>query len=376
MNRRSAIRTLAGAGAAAIVARSETEAAGGRWALQYFYDRAEEQLTINDLSFVSATQGIALGWVTEKKGKTKGMSVVSRNGGTKWELQPLPDAGVSMFFLNESLGWFVGEKALWRTEEGGRDWKKLKLPKETSVNRVYFRTPDHGWAACQRKTVLETKDGGRTWSELVAAQQPTANPDYTSYNFIEFVTPKRGMIVGSSIPPRPGSGRPPWLDPESAAKRREWPSLTLTLETKDGGDTWTSQTAPAFGQATRYRGKPDGSAVLLIRFGNAFEWPAEVYSVQPRGGSTRIFRQSDRVVTDCGWMTPGRILLAAIEPPGRLHQLPIPGKVHMLYSDDMSTWSEMKVDYRAFGNNVMLSVVGPEHAWAASDTGQILRFVP
>ena len=41
-----------------------------------------------------------------------------------------------------------------------------------------------------------------------------------------------------------------------AAKRREWPSMTITLETRDGGATWNSQTAPAFGQTTRFRSAP------------------------------------------------------------------------------------------------------------------------
>ncbi len=341
--------------------------------MQYFYDKNQETFNINDFQFSSASFGIAVGWVSDKKGKPKPMSAVTRNGGGKWELEPLPDVGLSVFFLNDSLGWLVGEKAIWRTEEGGREWKKFKLPKDTDVNRVYFRDADHGWAVCQRKLVLETKDGGRSWSEVASAKGVNANPEYTSYNWIEFIDKDTGIIVGSSIPPRPGDNQPAWMDPESASKRREWPSLNITLETRDGGAVWKPQTAPAFGQTVRLRMKPDHYGLVLLRFSNAFDWPSEVYMVKPQGGSTRVYREKDRVVTDVGWLTPTRAMLVAIEPPGRLAQLPIPGKLHVLKSDDLAEWSDMNVDYRAFGTRAMLAVVSPELAWVATDMGQILR---
>lgn len=361
--------------AGAALAQAAVEDAPSHWKLEYFYDRSQEELNLNDFQMVSAKFGIGVGWVTDKKGKHKPMALVSRDGGVKWEPQELPDTGISMFFLNDSAGWLVGEKSVWKTEEGGREWKKLsKIPKDSDINRVYFRDDQNGWAVCTNKVVLQTTDGGRSWIELEAAKKPNANPSYTSYNWIEFVSPKQGIIVGSSVPPRPGAERPVWLDPEAASKRREWPSLTITLETADGGATWTPQTAPAFGQTVRFRRSSDGRSLVLIRFGNAFEWPSEVYMVKPGGGAgTRVYREKDRVVTDCGWLSPSRAVLAAVEPPGRVPQLPVPGKVHVLISEDLAKWTEMKVDYRAFASKVMFSSINAESAWLATDTGQILR---
>lgn len=371
MTRRTALGMLAGAAVTATA--EETNPASRRWVLQYFYDHNGESLTINDFRMVTARFGIAAGWLGTKNGKSKPMAVMSRDGGAKWDLLPLPDVGLSVFFLDESRGWLVGEKALWRTEEGGRDWKKLKLPKNSGVNRVYFRDDNRGWAACDRKTVLETKDGGLSWTPLAAASKPAGNPEYTSYDWIEFLNAKDGLIAGSSIPPR-GGERPAWMDPEGAAKRREWPSMTLTVETRDGGDTWTPQSVPAFGQTVRYRPRPDGQGLVLVRFNNAFEWPAEVYLVKPQGKSDRVFREKQRVVTDCAWISPSEAILVAIEPPGRLPQLPVPGKLHVLESsENLSHWGEMKVDYRAFGSRAMLSVLSADLAWIATDTGQILR---
>ena len=104
MNRRTAIQTIAAAGVAAAAGSAETEPAAAKWALQYFYDHNQESLNLNDFRFVTANLGIAVGWVGEKKGKSKPMAVVTRNGGAKWETQPLPDVGLSVFFVNDSLG--------------------------------------------------------------------------------------------------------------------------------------------------------------------------------------------------------------------------------------------------------------------------------
>jgi hypothetical protein len=69
----------------------------------------------------------------------------------------------------------------------------------------------------------------------------------------------------------------------------------------------------------------------------------------------------------------GSAILAAVEPPGRLRSAPIPGKVKLLTSTDLKTWTEMAVDYRAVARRLVLAGPDREHLWAATDTGMILR---
>jgi hypothetical protein len=375
LTRRTAIEILAGGGAAASVSAGQTTpAATGRWVLQYFYDRDDETFRLTDLRFPSAQLGIAFGAAQRKDKRPKALALVTRNGGTNWTEQELPDFPRSAFFLNESLGWMAGEKGIWRTEEGGREWKRLK--RISTIGRVFFQDPDQGWAIGAEKTVLRTQDGGRTWNEVPEAGKPSTNPEHTTYNWIEWAGPKTGIMVGSAVPPRRDRiDMPVWIDPLGAAARRQWPAITIALETFDAGQTWGAQTVPAFGTTTRVRAAVEGHSLILVRFFESFEFPSEVYLSKPKpGGLQRLFREKNRVVTDLGWWTPTKILLATIEPPGRLHQLPIPGKLHMLSSTNMVDWTEMKVDYRAVGTEAVLAMVDDRNLWVGTDAGQILRY--
>ncbi len=92
--------------AACFLARAEDTA---HWRLQYFYDQAHSTFVIADLKFPSPQRGIAVGAIAE--GKTvKPMSALTNDGGAHWSLVPLKEAGESLFFLNDSLGWLVTTK--------------------------------------------------------------------------------------------------------------------------------------------------------------------------------------------------------------------------------------------------------------------------
>lgn len=356
------------------------------WALQYFYDEADSRLNITDLVFPTPQRGIAAGWITETdpEVKPKPIALVTNDGGEHWDFVPLKDDPRSLFFLNDSVGWLVGEKAIWKTEESGRSWRKIadqkkpdsKLKPKTLgslIMRVHFLDEQHGFAVGYQKTVLETHDGGRTWTPVAEAAKPSSNPAFTAYTQIAFDGP-RGLIVGAAIPPRPDSGPfPSWMDPARAYTQRQVPTLTLLLQTHDAGEKWSSETAPLFGIVSSMH--ISGTAGLnVFTFPDSFEWPSEVYRMDlTKGGSERVFREKDRRVTSAA-LFPGPVaFLAAVEPPGRLNTAPIPGKVKMLSSTDLQTWREMDVDYRAVAQSIVLAGPDPSHVWAATDTGMILR---
>lgn len=351
-------------------------AAAAEWRLQYFYDEDRSTLTITDLQFPSAQRGMALGYTTQKD-KTKPVAVVTSDGGLHWSVVPLKDRGLTMFFLDDSLGWMVAPKNLWVTQEAGRSWSKVgKLPPD--VMRVYFLDREHGFAAGGQKSVYETKNGGKKWVVVPASQIPKANPKYTGYTWIEFVKGRIGMVTGFSRPPRRSDTElPDWLEPEKAQRRREWPSVSISLDTHDGGANWTASAASMFGQITRVRLRSDGIGLGLISYYENFQWPSEVLRLDwTTGKSASVYREKDRVITDVAVPEKGPAYLAGYELVGKLRLNPVPGKLRILKSEDLTRWVDMDVDYRATANRAMLAAADGQNIWVATDNGMILKLVP
>jgi hypothetical protein len=346
-----------------------------RWRVQYLYDEDTSSLTLLDLKFPSPQRGVAVGYLTES-GRTRPVALITGDGGEHWSLEKIPEPGVSLFFLNDSLGWMVTRNGVWRTDEGGRSWKRLARLRE--LVSIYFQDAKHGWAVGHPKAVHETWDGGEHWSPVAAAAQPKTTPEFTTYGWIDFVGSQVGLIAGSSRPPRRDQRArfPSWMDPDESQWRREWPTLTIFLETRDGGRSWSSSQASMFGTITRVRLGSDGRGLGLIQFSDSFAWPSEVFQLDLRtGNSKRVFRQKDRLVTDLALLPQGPGYLAGVEPQGTLWQAPIPGKLKILRSNDLLRWEEMEVDYRASGHRAVLAVADPTHIWAGTDTGIILKLI-
>lgn len=361
-----------------------------RWKIQYFFDEDHDTLMVEDLVFPSPQRGIAVGTIHDEldpEKKARYTALVTSDGGEHWTQVPLKDHPRSLFFLNDTTGWMVTDSAIWFTEESGRDWSKISEQKKPDrklgvtppgglITRVWFVDALHGFALGLQKTALESLDGGKTWKPLEEAAKPEANPAHAVYSQI-WINGKKGVIFGTSIPPRADDPRlPAWMEPERAVKRKQVPTMTLLLQTLDGGATWQSSTAPLFGNviAARLVGA-DGLAVFS--FSEGFEWPSEVYHLDMNTGDTkRVFAEKDRRVTDCAVFDGPLGFLAAVEPPGRLNTSPVPGKVKILKSANLTDWEEMPVDYKAVARSLVLAGPDAGHQWAATDTGFILHLVP
>jgi len=357
-----------------------------KWALQYFYDEDLTELQITGLAFPSDKRGVAVGVIRDRSGRGKPQytALVTNDGGAKWSLVPLKEFPRSIFFLNDSIGWIVTEEGIWMTEEAGRSWtrigdqikpnKKLEsAPDGGLILRVWFSDERHGFAVGMQKTVFHTADGGRTWAPVEEAATPQSNPAFSAYTQIAFADGRRGTIAGNYLPRRPGDGLPDWMVPEQVLSRRQVPTLTLQLVTADAGTTWTASTAPLLGSVGTLR-LAGANGMVVFSYGDSFAWPSEVFRIDlTTGKSESSFKQKDREITDALLFADGRAILAAVEPPGNLRSAPVPGKVRMLTSTDFKTWTEMSVDYRAVAGTVMVAGPDPDHLWAATDTGMILK---
>jgi hypothetical protein len=353
------------AGAAPVIAE--------RWRVQYFYDQDKSVLNIIDLQFPSVTRGVAVGVIQEGT-KQKPVAVVTSDSGGHWQTAELPELPVSLFFLNEGVGWLVTAKGgLWRTSEAGKNWQKLpRIP--AAAFHVYFTDENNGWAACIKKKVFQTTDGGKSWTPVAAAAEPPGNPDYSVYSWIAFANPKIGIVTGWNLPPRHSFQRvPDWVDPEEALTRRDTPHLNYQLITNDGGKTWKSNAASLFGEVTRVRLTEQGSGLGLIQYSPSFRYPSEVYKLDWRTGKNQtVFRDKRFHITDVGLAPDGTAYIAGPAVTGQMRDA-VPGKVHVLNTRDFSTWNEMDVDYKAVATRVVMAMANPDNIWIATDGGMILK---
>ncbi|MBZ5581328.1 MAG: hypothetical protein LAQ30_03835 [Acidobacteriia bacterium] len=358
-----------------------TPAGAQRWRIQYEFDEVRSSLAVADLQFSSPARGVAVGLVLEGGSNPlrsaphdKPVALVTADGGAHWQTVSLKERPVSVFFLNDSLGWLVTDKGLWQTSEAGKDWTKLPKP-PGRILRVYFTDHNNGWAACADKKVLATQDGGKHWEVVRAASEQPGDPNTTVYGWIAFANPKLGLITGWNVPQR-YERFAEWLDPGSYVDRRETPHLSLSLQTSDAGLTWKSFSSSMFGQITRVRFGPLGKGLGLVEHSSGFQYPSEVFRILwPTGKSELLYRDRTFFISDV-WVTPGGVCyLAGTEANSRLRNV-VPQKVKVLKSQDLKEWTAMPVDYRAVANRVVFAGQGENDLWLATNNGMILKLTP
>lgn len=344
------------------------------WRSVYFHDEDDSSLTISAIAF-SPPGCVIAGGVLVVKGRPRPVSVVSTDGGRQFKTVPLKEVPRGLFLLDSSHAWMVTEKAVWSSSDCGATW--TRLAKKQDLFRIHFVDPQRGFAMGVNKTVLHTVDGGKKWEKLPAAAEPSGTPDRSAYTAVSF-SGSYGLISGFHEPRRPDeSPIPDWMDPGAAKRRRQWPSLTLLLQTLDQGQSWKASSSSILGKIAQVRLADHGMGLVLVGFDRDFEVPSEVYRFDLKTGTTtRLYREKTRAITDVATLPGGRLLLAGFAPPGTLHQLPIPGKVHFLESTGGTQWREMSVDYRAVARQVLLAYGSQGPVFAATDTGMILRLDP
>ncbi len=348
-------------------------AAEEHWEIQYQYRQVDSTLTINDLTFPDATRGIACGYTTDRKQKDHPLVLITSDGGQTWAETPVKETCLSLFFLGDSTGWMLTDNGLWTTEEAGRSWVKSKTA-PPNLLRVWFLDHQHGFASGRQKHVFETKDGGATWTPLAIAATAPGDPLYTTYGDIAF-SGNIGIISGWNIPPQRGG--PDWMEPSQS--RRQVPHVSVLLQTRSGGEAWHEEHVSLFGQITRMSlSSAQNSALGLVEFKDQFDYPSEVYRIDLINGKNELaYRAKNRAITDVRLFPDSkRAFIAGFETSGPIYRSPIPGKLKILSSDDLQTWTEMTVDYRAVAHSALIAGPDDKHVWVATDTGMILHLAP
>jgi photosystem II stability/assembly factor-like uncharacterized protein len=346
------------------------------WKLQFLMDEDDTSPVLNDLRMFSARWGMAAGWLATKNGGEEGFVLVTQDGGAHWAKKKVKGVPLSLCVLDDARAFVVIRGALLYTSDAGDHWDKTRLPGgDLSPVRCHFNDSRRGWAWGAGKVFYETSDGGAHWSKVPESEKIQLNEKNTAWMWLDWITKDVGLLVGNSTPPHEDeSGRwPDWMMPERASRRRVLPSSTVAAETRDGGKTWRTSVASAFGRVIRVR-STNARALTVFQYGEGFEWPSEVYSIDYRTGGTKpLFRKRDLTVWDGVVLAEGGYLLAAIEQPGRMRSSPIPGKLRMIHSPDGVTWQAMRSDYRAVGKRATIARVDDRQVWVATDDGALVK---
>jgi hypothetical protein len=339
----------------------------------YFHDTDESVLQLRDIEFPSAKRGMAVGSVVEDT-RERPVALVTSDGGRSWSEVRLPDSPVSVFCLDESACWLVGEQGVWFSSEAGRAWQRVS--KEKLLTHVWFRTPQRGWAIGAKKKLLETVDGGRTWAKMAAAKQVSTSEDRTVFHALTFVTDQQAIIAGR-VEPRRNDRFPVWMQSEPE-EERETPTLSIVLESRDGGASWKATSSSMFGRISAIRARRGlAFAVALVEFERYFGYPSELFRIDMRtGDSVRIFREKGFAVTDVGVLPDGSVVAVGFEPAGSVARTPVPGRLRVMRSSDPAKWVPVEVDYRATARRVSAAVVADGTVWLATDTGMVLHYRP
>lgn len=87
----------------------------------------------------------------------------------KWEvLAPASTDKEEVFdriaFPTRDTGYLASRKALYQTQDGGKNWKKLKLETPGRIHLLHFQDTQIGWLGTDK--LLQTTNGGETWQEV------------------------------------------------------------------------------------------------------------------------------------------------------------------------------------------------------------------
>lgn len=184
---------------------------------------------IADIQFVDAQHG----WVA-----SYGQEAARTNdGGNTWEYMDVSNASetfTALHFTGTQNGWLVANSGkVFNTEDGGIAWNVKGNWPDTTLNDVFFLTPQEGWIAAYQ-TIRHTTDGGLSWNEL--ASPPSWRPK------IRFTDPLNGWLIANGSP-------------------------NSLHRTTDGGQTWTDEAVPTDKYLTALTIAPEGDLWVVGRGG-------------------------------------------------------------------------------------------------------------
>jgi photosystem II stability/assembly factor-like uncharacterized protein len=218
---------------------------------------------------VAAAAGLGLAiWAVLSGGGTAAARISGRDAGSvdRRSVAVTGRRGVGDVGSAGGVTWVINGRGFWLTTNGGRTWRRARLPNLgrggvaggrtdpiANISGVQFVDRRHGWVSAANHSVYRTSDGGRSWQ---ASTVPGGG-------FIDFLDRQHGYALGPDGLFRTANGGKTWRfvskhsihGPITFLDRRtgfatvdqaatiigpyQGPEFGFLYETTDGGRTWS-----------------------------------------------------------------------------------------------------------------------------------------
>jgi photosystem II stability/assembly factor-like uncharacterized protein len=157
-----------------------TKDSGATWKIQTVGNKPD----LRDVWFSDSKNG----WIIGYTSGSKSISMVlfsTKDGGESWIELPYPESEMMPFSLCfvDNDGWISGHRyledgsrkpLLLHTDDGGTSWSSVPIPHgDPFVGLIRFSNKSNGWLV-GRDSLYRTEDGGKTWKRVLALL-PTGN---------------------------------------------------------------------------------------------------------------------------------------------------------------------------------------------------------
>jgi photosystem II stability/assembly factor-like uncharacterized protein len=126
---------------------------------------------LGKIQFVNQSIGwIGLSFLTGEQ--VYGSILKTTDGGNSWNIQSIPlQSAPSSYFVNEQLGWLVGDSYMgsniYKTTDGGANWTPCAKTYSGYNFSIFYSNENTGWIAgynySNQRSIIKTTDGGNTW---------------------------------------------------------------------------------------------------------------------------------------------------------------------------------------------------------------------
>lgn len=127
-------------------------------------------LPIRDIYFFNSNTGIAVGGLNSCGGTgcipPGGFILKTQDAGQNWNQIFTPSNKLeitSIYFVNNLLGFCVGDNVIYRTSDGGQSWSENQINNlGGKMMKIRFSDDQNGFIVCLFDKILKTTDGGST----------------------------------------------------------------------------------------------------------------------------------------------------------------------------------------------------------------------